>query len=64
MEAYPTTVGPIEFTWGSEGEIAQFTVTWAYRDWNHTDPVGGWWADPDKKTEVGQEIVHTGLPVK
>jgi len=55
IEAYPTTVGPIEYTWGSEGEIATFTVTWAYRDWNHTDPASGWWADPDN-IAVGEEL--------
>jgi hypothetical protein len=51
MEAYPSTVGPIEYTWGSEGEIAQFTVTWTYKDWNHVDPHKGWWADPDPLPE-------------
>jgi len=51
MEAYPSNVGPIEFTWGSEGEIAQFTVTWTFKDWNHIDPGKGWWADPDPAKE-------------
>jgi len=45
IEAYPTNIGPIEFLWGETGEIATFTVTWTFRDWNHTDPAGGWWAD-------------------
>jgi hypothetical protein len=45
IEAWPSAVGPIEFTWGAEGEIATFTVTWAYKDWNHVDPETGWWAD-------------------
>ena len=49
MEAYPSNVGPIEYTWGSDSEIAQFTVTWTFRDWNHIDPETGWWADPDPK---------------
>jgi hypothetical protein len=59
MEAYPTTVGPIEYSWSSEGEIAQFTVTWAYKDWNHIDPGPeggkGWWADPDN-IKAGEEL--------
>ena len=38
----------LEYTWSSEGEIAQFTVTWAFRDWNHTDPEHGWWADSNE----------------
>jgi hypothetical protein len=45
IEAYPSNVGPIEYIWGEAGEIATFTVTWMYRDWNHTDPENGWWAD-------------------
>jgi hypothetical protein len=48
IEAYPSSVGPIEYIWGSEGEIATFTVTWVYRDWNHTDPENGWWADSNQ----------------
>jgi len=48
IEAFPTNVGAIEYLWGTDGEIATFTVTWAFRDWNHTDPHGGWWADSDE----------------
>ena len=40
--------------WGSEGEIATFTVTWAFRDWNHTDPGHGWWADSDTNATGGK----------
>ena len=47
MEAYPTNVGPIEFAWGDTGEIANFTVTWSFKDWNYTD-TDGWWADTDR----------------
>ena len=45
IEAYPTNVGPIEYLWGESTEIATFTVTWSFRDWNHTDPKNGWWAE-------------------
>jgi len=55
MEAYPTNIGPIEYVWGSEGEVATFTVTWAYKDWNHTDPEHGWWADSSELPQ-GAEI--------
>jgi hypothetical protein len=51
MEAYPTSVGPIEYSWSSEGEIATFTVTWTFKDWNHINPHKGWWADPDPIVE-------------
>ncbi len=46
MDAYPTNVGPIEFAWGDAGEVATFTVTWAFYDWNHTPPAG-WGADTE-----------------
>ena len=45
-EAYPTNLGPIEFAWGDAGEVATFTVTWTFRDWNHTQ-TSGWSADTD-----------------
>ena len=35
MQAYPQNVGPIEFAWSNAGEIANFTVTWAFKDWMH-----------------------------
>ena len=54
IEAYPTNIGPIEYIWGESTEIATFTVTWAYKDWNHTDPGEGWWAD---SSEVAQGSV-------
>ena len=54
IEAYPTNIGPIEYIWGDSTEIATFTVTWAYKDWNHTDPDDGWWAD---SSEVAQGSV-------
>ena len=56
IEAFPTNVGPIEYIWGSEGEIAQFTVTWTYRDWNHTDPEHGYWADSYTDRSQGEEL--------
>ena len=46
-EAYPTNLGPIEFAWSDAGEVATFTVTWTFRDWNHTQ-TAGWWADTDR----------------
>ena len=52
MEAYPTNVGPIEMAWGETGEIANFTVTWSFKDWNHTS-VTGWSAD-------GRSSIATG----
>ena len=55
MEAYPLNLGPIEYIWGAEGEIATFAVTWAYKDWNHIDPGTGWWADPDD-TKTGSKV--------
>ena len=45
-EAYPTGVGPIEFKWGAAGQVATFTVTWSFYDWNHTQ-TSGWSADTD-----------------
>ncbi len=39
MEAYPTDIGAIEFAWGA-GDVATFTVTWSFKDWNHTNPAG------------------------
>ena len=45
MEAYPTNVGPIEMAWGDAGEISNFTVTWSFKDWNHTSTTSGWSAD-------------------
>ena len=45
-EAYPTNLGPIEFAWSDAGEVATFTVTWTFRDWNHTQ-TSGWSADTD-----------------
>jgi len=50
MEAYPTNVGPIEFAWGDAGEVATFTVTWSFKDWNHTQ-TSGWSADTDKSDD-------------
>ena len=44
MEAYPTDIGAIEFAWGDAGDVATFTVTWSFKDWNHTNPAG-WSAD-------------------
>lgn len=35
-EAYPTNVGPIELSWGSDGQVAEFNVTWSFRDWHYT----------------------------
>tara|TARA_B100000959_G_C14948145_1_gene610703 strand:- start:597 stop:1478 length:882 start_codon:yes stop_codon:yes gene_type:complete len=52
MEAYPTNVGPIEMAWGDAGEISNFTVTWSFKDWNHTS-VTGWSAD-------GRDSIATG----
>jgi len=46
MEAYPTAVGAIEFAWGNAGEVATFSVTWTFKDWNHTQ-TSGWSADTD-----------------
>ncbi len=46
MQAYPMTVGPIEFAWSDAGEIANFTVTWAFKDWMHIT-TSGWWGDPN-----------------
>ena len=51
-EAYPTGVGPIEFKWGAEGDVATFTVDWAFYDWNHTQ-TAGWSADPDLRDPLG-----------
>ena len=34
-EAYPTNVGPVELSWGSEGQVAEFTLTWSFRDWHY-----------------------------
>lgn len=45
IEAYPSALGPIEYTWG-DGQVAEFTVTWTFRDWHHLTP-DGWWADSD-----------------
>jgi hypothetical protein len=33
-EAYPTSIGPVEMSAGSDGEIATFTVTFTMRDWH------------------------------
>jgi len=55
IEAYPTNVGPMEFTWGETGEVQQFTVTFSYRDWNHTVPKTGWWADIEG-TNTGKQL--------
>ena len=54
IEEFPSALGPVEYMWGSEGEIATFTVTWAFRDWNHTDPGHGWWADSDTNATGGK----------
>jgi len=54
LEAYPTALGPIEMAWGDAGEVANFTVTWSFKDWNHTS-VTGWNADPDSGT-TGSEV--------
>ena len=37
MEAYPTAVSPIQLAWGDAGEVAQFQVTFAIRDWVSID---------------------------
>ncbi len=66
LEAYPTNVGPIEMAWGDAGEVANFTVTWSFRDWRHTS-VTGWSADPDNQktgTEVKQNINPSEPPNK
>ena len=60
LEAYPTNVGPIEMAWGDAGEVSNFTVTWSYRDWRHTE-VTGWSADPDN-TKTGEVIKQNVNP--
>ena len=54
MQAYPQNVGPIEMAWGDTGEIANFTVTWAFKDWMHTT-TDGWWGDSDDGA-TGDEV--------
>ena len=55
MEAYPTNVGPIEFAWGTAGEVANFQVTWSFKDWNHTNPAG-WSADPGRVAKALDDV--------
>ena len=42
-EAYPTNVGPVELSWGSDGQIAECNVTWSFRDWHYGPPAGKEW---------------------
>ena len=54
MEAYPTDIGAIEFAWGA-GDVATFTVTWSFKDWNHTNPAG-WSADPGRVAKALDDV--------
>ncbi len=66
VDMYPTTMSPIELAWGTNGEIATFTVTMIYRYWHdagatiHTAPE----VEPDPPAHTKWHIIPGAPSIK